>query len=58
MQIDLLSVWVRGTYSHTKVWRPCSDNPASLDCVPMQNGQEYHLPPIGYYVAIEMENML
>jgi hypothetical protein len=55
---DLLSVWVRGTYLHTKAWRPCSENPASLDYVPMQNGQEYHLPPIGYYIAIEMENML
>ena len=55
---DLLSVWVRGVFSHTRVWRPCSENPASLDCVPMQNGQEYHLPPIGYYVAMEMENML
>ena len=56
--VDLLSVWVRGNYSQTKVWRHCSDHPASLNSVPMQNGQEYHLPPIGYYVAIEMENML
>jgi hypothetical protein len=55
---DLLSVWVGGAHSHARVWRPCSENAASLDSVPMQNGQEYHLPPIGYYVAIEMENML
>jgi len=55
---DLLSIWVRGTYSQTRVWRPCSENAATVNGVPMQNGQEYHLPPIGYYVAIEMENML
>ena len=54
---DALSVWVKGTYPRTQVWRPCSENAASVESVPMQSGQEYHLPPIGYYAAMEMENM-
>ena len=52
-----LSVWVKGSYSRARVWRHCSASASLVNAVPAQNGQEYHLPPVGFYAAIEMDNL-
>ncbi|MFN8005808.1 MAG: hypothetical protein U0V70_02020 [Terriglobia bacterium] len=55
---DRLSIWVRGNYSHSQVWTPGCVRPTVLNGVSTQEGQEFHLPPIDYYVAIEMDNLI
>lgn len=50
-----VSVWVREAYRSARLWHLGADHPVPLPGKAEQGGQEFHLPPVSTYAAVEME---